>query len=175
MTESPAEVVAASVTGPGPELLHGVVVSRDHGQFVAHPSRQELVALVRTLRLEGWLQCLDLTAVDHLTNRHRTLPAGIGPERFEVVVTLISHARRERLRLRVQVPEDDAEVPSLFVEHPGTEAMEREVFDLFGITFTGHPDLTRILMPEDWQGHPLRKDYAVGRIPVQFKDAPAPR
>lgn len=90
-----------------------------------------------------------------------------------MVVTLISHARRERLRLRVQVPEADPEVPSLFAEHPGTEAMER-VFDLFGITFSGHPDLTRIT-PEDWQGHPLRKDYAIGRIPVQFKDAPAPR
>ena len=76
------------------------------------------------------------------------------------------------MRLRVQVPEDDPVVPSLFDLYPGTEAMEREVFDLFGIRFDGHPDLTRILMPEDWEGHPLRKDYAVGRIPVQFK---APR
>ncbi|MGB8385265.1 MAG: NADH-quinone oxidoreductase subunit C, partial [Dermatophilaceae bacterium] len=73
----------------------------------------------------------------------------------------------------VQVPGDDATCPSLFDVHPGTEAMEREVFDMFGITFTGHPDLTRVLMPEDWEGHPLRKDYAVGRIPVQFKGAPS--
>jgi NADH:ubiquinone oxidoreductase subunit C len=175
MTDAPVEVPAEPVPAPEPELLHGVVVTRDHGQYVAHPTRRELVELVRTLRHEGWLQCLDVTAVDHLTNPRRTMPPGIEPERFELVVTLISHTRRERLRLRVQVPEDDPEVPSLFNEHPGTEAMEREVFDLFGITFTGHPDLTRILMPEDWQGHPLRKDYAVGRIPVQFKDAPAPR
>ena len=80
---------------------------------------------------------------------------------------------RERLRLRVQVPESDPTVPTLFEVHPGTEGMEREVFDLFGISFEGHPDLTRILMPEDWQGHPLRKDYAIGDIPVQFKDAPS--
>ena len=61
--------------------------------------------------------------------------------------------------MRVQVPADDPHVPTLFDLYPGTEAMEREVYDMFGIAFTDHPDLTRILMPEDWDGHPLRKDY----------------
>jgi NADH-quinone oxidoreductase subunit C len=73
------------------------------------------------------------------------------------------------VRVRLQVPGDDPVAPSLFDVHPGTEAPEREVFDLYGIRFDGHPDLTRILMPEDWDGHPLRKDYAIGAIPVQFK------
>ena len=73
------------------------------------------------------------------------------------------------MRLRIQVPEAEASVPSLFDVHPGSEAMEREAFDMFGIRFEGHPDLTRILMPEEWEGHPLRKDYAIGRVPVQFK------
>ncbi len=90
------------------------------------------------------------------------------------MVSLISHRDRDRLRLRIQVPENDPTMPSLFEVHPGTDAMEREVFDLFGISFEGHPDLPRILMPEDWTGHPLRKDYAVGAIPVQFK-APSNR
>ena len=73
----------------------------------------------------------------------------------------------------VQVPEAAPVVASLFDLYPGTEAMERECFDMFGIEFADHPDLTRILMPEDWDGHPLRKDYEVGRIPVQFKGANA--
>jgi NADH-quinone oxidoreductase subunit C len=67
------------------------------------------------------------------------------------------------------VPEDDPTVPSLFGIYPGTEAMEREAYDLLGILFSGHPDLTRILLPEDWEGHPLRKDHSIGRVPVQFK------
>src|SRR6185295_9022978 len=125
---------------------------------------------------DGFNMCLDVTAVDHLVNEARVaLPDGIEPERFEVVVHLISHARRERLRLRVQVPDDDPTCPSLFDVHPGTEAMEREVYDMFGIRFEGHPDLSRILMPEDWIGHPLRKDYAIGRIPVQFKGVESAR
>jgi NADH-quinone oxidoreductase subunit C len=73
------------------------------------------------------------------------------------------------------VPADDAVLPTLFDLYPGTEAMEREAYDLMGVVFEGHPDMTRILLPEDWEGHPLRKDYGVGRVPVQFKDAPGPR
>ena len=84
------------------------------------------------------------------------------------MVNLLSIERRERIRIRVQVPADDAVIATLFDLYPGSEAMEREVFDMFGISFTDHPDLTRILMPEDWEGHPLRKDYDQGRIPVQF-------
>jgi NADH-quinone oxidoreductase subunit C len=140
---------------------------------VLHPDRAEWAAAVLRLRDEhGFIMCLDLTAVDYLDyEARRSLPEGIAPERFEVVATLLSMGRRERLRLRVQVPEGDPVIESLFDVHPGVEALEREVFDMFGISFTGHPDLTRILMPEDWIGHPLRKDYAIGRIPVQFKGA----
>ncbi len=160
---------------PEPELDHGVPVSWSGDQRVLHPSREQLLDVVAALHDDGYLMCLDVTAVDFLTHPGRALPAGIEPERFEVVVTVISHSERARLRLRVQVPAHDPTCPSLFALHPGTEALEREVYDMFGITFTGHPDMTRILMPEDWVGHPLRKDYESGRIPVQFKGAPSVR
>ncbi|MGH9210157.1 MAG: NADH-quinone oxidoreductase subunit C [Acidimicrobiales bacterium] len=157
--------------GEGPETRYDVVLTRSRGQDVLHPSREQLVDLVRNLRDdEGFRVCLDVTAVDYVAYAAtRDLPAGIAAQRFEVVVVLLSLNQRERLRLRVQVPDDDPTCPSLFDVHPGVEALEREVFDLFGISFEGHPDLTRILMPEDWEGHPLRKDYPVGAIPVQFK------
>ena len=131
--------------------------------------------MVSDLRQAGYTVCLDVSAVDYLTHPGRSLPVGVVGERFEVVAILLSFERKERVRVRVQVPETDPVVASLYDLHPGSEAMEREVFDMFGITFEGHPDLTRILMPEDWEGHPLRKDYAVGRIPVQFKGAPGAR
>ncbi len=141
-------------------------------QEVRHVARDEYLATVKALADEGYAMCIDLTAVDYLERPGRQLPDGAeAAQRFEVVVNLLDIGNRRRLRLRVQVSEADATLPTLFDVHPGTEAMEREVFDMFGIEFSDHPDLTRILMPEDWVGHPLRKDYEIGRIPVQFKGA----
>ena len=151
--------------------------SESRGQTVLHVPRERLAEIVMELRDEhGFNMCIDVTAVDYLAYESpRNLPEGVEAERFEIVVSLLSMHGHERLRLRVQVPADDPVVPTLFDVHPGTEALEREVFDMFGIRFDGHPDLTRILMPEDCIGHPLRKDYAVGTIPVAFKAAPGPR
>lgn len=146
-------------------------ISESRGQAVVHVPRERLADVVMELRDEyGFNMCIDVTAVDYLAfDAPRNLPEPVDPERYEVVVGLLSMSNRTRLRLRVQVPEEDPVVPTLFDVHPGAEALEREVYDMFGIRFEGHPDLTRILMPEDWIGHPLRKDYGVGRIPVQFK------
>ena len=142
---------------------------------VAFPPRQRYHDLVDAYRRDGFEMLADLCAVDYLTHPGRELPPGVEPERFEVVVNLLSLSRRRRVRVRVQVPEQDPVVDSVTDLYSGAEAMEREAFDLMGVRFGGHPDLTRILMPEDWEGHPLRKDYGVGRVPVQFKDAPGPR
>lgn len=173
--QPPVEEEVAPEPEPEPETWHGVLVQRDsafsRGQLVAHPTAEQYVDFVRTLRdEEGYWICLDVLGVDYLgyaSRRH--LPPGIEAGRFEVVLLLISAKDRSRVRVRLQVDGDEPVAPSLFEVHPGTEAPEREVFDLFGITFDGHPDLTRILMPEDWVGHPLRKDYGIGSIPVQFK------
>ena len=171
-TTAPAEEPAAE-----PPTLYGVPSSESRGQVCLHPARDDLYSFVMMLRDEhAFTVCIDVTAVDYLVYEgRRALPEGIEPERFELVVMLLSLRDQSRVRLRVQVPGSDPVVPSLFDAHPGTEAMEREVYDMFGIRFEGHPDLSRILMPEDWIGHPLRKDYAIGRIPVQFKGVESAR
>ena len=163
-----------SETGPAAatqEQIHGCPVIDSLGQQVLLVDRGRYVDVVKALVADGFDMLIDVTAVDFLDMPNRTVGGGIHPERFEVVANLLSISGRRRIRLRVQVPADDAVVPSLFDIHPGAEAHERETFDMFGIRFHGHPDLTRILMPEDWEGHPLRKDYDTGRIPVQFKGA----
>jgi NADH-quinone oxidoreductase subunit C len=142
---------------------------------VLHVTPETYLDVVSALRGDGYDMCVDLCAVDYLAHPARSLPDGVAAERFEVVVDLLSLQQRTRVRVRVQVPESDARVISLFGLYPGTEAMEREAFDLMGVSFDGHPDLSRILMPEDWEGHPLRKDYSVGRVPVQFKAARSTR
>jgi len=164
--ETPPEEVAPE---PEPERRHGALVTRALGQEVLHTDVTGVHDVVAALKDDGFDLCLDVTAADYLLHPDRHLPAGVTPERFEVVVNLLSLEHVTRVRVRCQVPESNAVLPSLTDLYAGTDAPEREVYDMFGIVFEGHPDLTRILMPEDWEGHPLRKDYAVGRIPVQFK------
>jgi NADH-quinone oxidoreductase subunit C len=170
-TEAPAGAAAVAE----PALLHGLPCEEVRGQLVVHATPGAYLGLAKRLADDGYGMCHDLCGVDYLGHPGRRLPDGVVGERFEVVVTLQDYGNPRRVRIRVQVPEADPVVPSLFDLWPGTEAMEREAFDLVGIRFDGHPDLTRILMPEDWIGHPLRKDYDTGRIPVQFKGAPEAR
>jgi NADH-quinone oxidoreductase subunit C len=106
---------------------------------------------------------VDLTAVDWFRKKE---------PRFEVVVNLLSLSKNKRKTIKVKVDDKTLTVPSITDIYPGANFYEREVFDMFGILFENHPELTRILMPDDWIGYPLRKDYGSGRIPVQFKNAP---
>jgi NADH-quinone oxidoreductase subunit C len=181
VTEKPASAEAAAEAEleipatEEPALIFGAISSLSHGQLVVHPDRDSYVTVVQALQDDGYQMCVDVTAADYLVNRTRPLPAGVTSERFEVVVNLLSFSPPRRIRVRVQVPESDPTIPSLYNLYPGVDAMEREAYDMFGIVFTGHPDLCRILMPDDWEGHPLQKNYGIGRIPVQFKGAPAPR
>ena len=121
--------------------------------------RERILEALSRARGQGFIQLTDLTALD----RHPLEP------RFEVVYLLTSLEPPARLRLKTRAAGGDPVVPSAAGVYAGANWLEREVFDMFGIRFDGHPDLTRILMPEDWEGHPLRKDYPVGAIPVQFK------
>jgi len=155
--------------------LTGVPTSTSTGQDAVFPPLARYHDIVKAYKVAGFAMLSDLTAVDYLTHPGRQLPAEVAPERFEVVASLLSLSAARRVRVRVQVPEEEAVIATLWDLYPGAEALEREVFDMFGIRFTGHPDLTRILMPEDWEGYPLRKDYGVGRVPVQFKESPGPR
>ncbi len=164
-----SDTTTSTEHAPAP-VRYGCSVSDSRGQVVLHPTRETYVATLKALVDDTFVLCTDLTAVDYSTYASRV---GKPAERFEVVLNLISLERRERIRVRVAVPESDPVLPSAFDLYPGTEAMEREVFDMYGISFSGHPDPSRILMPEDWNGHPLRKDYAIGRIPVQFKGSPS--
>lgn len=171
-TTAAEEAVDEAVPAADPvELRYGAVVDGDAADAVLHATAETHLDVCAEALADGFDQLIDLTAVDYLTYAGtRTLPGDLALERFEVVTQLINHSRRERVRIRTQVA-DGAELPSLFDLWPGAENLEREVFDMFGISFSDHPDMSRVLMPEDWVGHPLRKDYAVGAIPVQFKAA----
>ena len=134
---------------------------RARPQDVALIDRSGYHALVAAAKDAGFSFFADLCAVDYLR----------GDPRFEVVVVLLAHELGRRIRIRVGVPAAEPTLVTISDLFAGANFYEREVFDLFGIEFEGHPDLTRLLMPDDWEGYPLRKDYAVGSVPVQFKEA----
>ncbi len=130
--------------------------------------REALADVARFFRDEGTFELLaDLSCVDLL---------GVVPSerRFLVALHLYSFARNLRLRLRVSIPEGDETCPSVVGVWPTANWHEREVYDFFGLRFEGHPDLRRILMPEDWEGHPQRKDYPLGGTSVQYHGAQVP-
>lgn len=133
-----------------------------HGQNVARVPRESWYPFAEAVRDAGFEICSDVTAVDWMRKR---------PERFEVVANVLSMKHNLRLRMITTADRKEATVPSLTPIWQGAGWAEREAFDMFGIHFEGHPDLTRILMPDDWEGFPMRKDYGVGSVPVQFKEA----
>jgi NADH-quinone oxidoreductase subunit C len=119
--------------------------------------REELVDAMQALRQAGFDFLLDLTAVDYPGR----------PQRFDVVYHLYSFGANQRMRVKTRAAADEL-VPSLTPLWKSANWFEREVYDLFGVRFEGHPNLTRIVMPDDWVGHPLRKDYPIGGENVQF-------
>lgn len=166
--EQEAAVVAAPVLPEDPvlrplaERFPDSRWSVSAGQDVAHLARHDLAAFCSAAKEGGFEVCVDVTAVDWYRSRR---------ERFDLVINLVSHQHRRRLRIIVPLTADDAVVASVTPVWPGANFGEREVYDMFGIVFEGHPDLTRILLPDDWDGHPLRKDFGVGSVPVQFKES----
>ena len=168
----PSDEVAAALVAQFPDG----VFTESHGQPVVYMPREHWHDVATFLRDEQqFTQCVDIAAVDQLVAPSRAIPAGVTAERFEVVANFLSHARNRRIRVIAQLPVDDPTIASITDLYPGVNFAERETYDLFGVEFTGHPDLTRILMPDDWVGHPLRKDDAPARVPVTFKGDPSPR
>ncbi len=155
--------------GPGAgaaRAVEKVVVHR--GEMTVHVRREHLVATVRHLRDDAQLRfelCSGVSGVHFPDDRGRELHA---------VYHLLSMTHARRLRLEVSVPDADPHVPSVVAVYPTADWHERETYDFFGLVFDGHPALTRIHMPDDWPGHPQRKDYPLGGIPVEYKGATIP-
>jgi NADH-quinone oxidoreductase subunit C len=148
------------------DAIERVVV--DRGELTLHIKRERLVEVARILRDTPSLRfemCMGVSGVHYPDEKDRELHA---------VYPLLSLTNNRRIRLEVSVPESDPHIPSLVEVWAGNNWNERETYDMFGIIFDGHPALTRILMPDDWPGHPQRKDYPLGGIDVEYKGAVIP-
>jgi NADH-quinone oxidoreductase subunit C len=161
------EIVDTLIAAVGPvafdESIERVVVHRD--ELTLEVRREHLRSVAQTLRDHPRLRfelCLGVSGVHYPEHTDRELHA---------VYPLMSITHNRRIRLEVAAPDADPHIPSLFGVYPTTDWHERETYDFFGIVFDGHPALTRIEMPDDWEGHPQRKDYPLGGIPVEYHGA----
>ena len=148
------------------DAIEKVVV--DRGELTLHIKRERLFEVAKKLRDTDSLRfemCMGVSGVHYPEDKGRELHA---------VYPLLSLTHNRRIRLEVSVPESDPHIPSIVEIWAGNNWHERETWDMFGIIFDGHPGLTRILMPDDWPGHPQRKDYPLGGIPVEYKGATVP-
>lgn len=145
------------------DAVGSVVV--DRGELTLHVRRERLLEVVRALRDEPDLRFELLSGVSGVH-----YPQESGRE-LHAVYHLLSITNNLRLRLEVTCPDDDPHIPSIVEVYPSADWHERETWDFFGLQFDGHPALTRIQMPDDWPGHPQRKDYPLGGIPVEYKGA----
>jgi len=164
-----ADRLAAALTDAGTSwdaAVESVVV--DRGELTLHVRREQLLAVCRALRDDPDLRfelCSGVSGVHYPHESGRELHA---------VHHLLSITHNRRLRLEVSCPDADPHLPSVVEIYPTADWHERETWDFFGIQFDGHPALTRILMPDDWPGHPQRKDYPLGGIDVEYKGATIP-
>ena len=149
------------------DAIERVVVHR--GELTLFVKRESLPALLQTLRDEPRLRFEHFSGVSGVD--YPNDPSG---RRLHAVYHLLSMTHRRRLRLEVAVSDADPHIPSATSIYPGANWHERETWDFFGIVFDGHPALTRIQMPDDWPGHPQRKDYPLGGVPVEYKGAQIP-
>ncbi|MEU9128346.1 NADH-quinone oxidoreductase subunit C [Kitasatospora sp. NPDC048540] len=148
------------------EVIEKTVV--DRGELTFHIDRAHLLRTVRILRDDPALRyelCLGVSGVHYPSDQGRELHA---------VYHLRSITHGRQLRLEVTAPDADPRIPSVVSVYPTNDWHERETYDFFGLVFEGHPALTRIMMPDDWLGHPQRKDYPLGGIPVEYKGAQIP-
>jgi NADH-quinone oxidoreductase subunit C len=145
------------------DAIEKVVV--EHGELTLHIRRAHLRDVAQVLRDDAALRfemCMGVSGVHW--------PGDAGRE-LHAVYPLLSYTHNRRIKLEVSCPDSDPHIPSLFSVYPTNDWHERETYDFFGIVFDGHPSLTRIEMPDDWPGHPQRKDYGLGGIPVEYKGA----
>jgi NADH-quinone oxidoreductase subunit C len=140
----------------------------DRGEITFHVRRQFIPDVARTLRDD---ESLRFELLSSLSGVHYPNDAG---RELHVCYELTSLTHRRRIRLEVSCADADPTIPSVTATYPTADWQERETYDFFGVVFTGHPGLTRIEMPDDWPGHPQRKDYPLGGVPVEYKGATIP-